>query len=92
MEDSIDVLLVGESLGVGDAVCGCVVNGLPSTVDLWDSLSQTSFIDSSDFLCSLPLRLSSIPVILVELFRDLNDGPRRLPPSPWNIEPSLAPL
>ncbi len=74
VENSIDVsLVVGGSLGTAGAVCGGVVNGLPSAVDLWDPLSPMSFIDSSEFLRSLPLRLSPIPAILVELFRDLND-------------------
>ncbi len=88
MEDSINILLVGEPFGPGVASCRGVVNGLSSTVDLRDSLSPMSFIDPSELLCSLTLCLSSVPGILGELFHDLNDRSGRLPSSPWNVEPS----
>ncbi len=83
--DSVDVSLLGGSLSTGDAVCGGVVNGLSSTVDLWDSLSSMSFIDPSELLCSFPLCLPSVPGILGELLCDFNDRPRRLPSSSWNV-------
>ncbi len=92
MENSVDIFLVGESLGTGNTVCGGVVNGLSSTVDLWDPSSRMAFIDSSERFRPFSLCLSPVSAILVELFRDLNDGPRRLPSSSWNIEPLLAPL
>ncbi len=89
MEDSIDVLLGGESLGAGIAVCGGVVNGLSLTVDLRDALSPMSFIDPPELLCSLTLCLPSVSGILGELFRDFNNGSWRLPSPPWNVKPSL---
>ncbi len=89
MGDPIDVLLIGESLGAGIAVCGGVVNGLSSTVDLRDPLSLISFIDPAELLCLLSLCLSSVPGILIELFCDLNDGSRGFPSSPWNVESSV---
>ncbi len=84
MYDPIDVLLSGESFGAGVAVCGGVVNSFPSAVDLWDSLVVISFIDSPELLSALVLRSPSVPVELVELFCDLNDGSWRLPSPSWN--------
>ncbi len=89
VEDSIDILLIGESLGAGFAVCGGVVNGLSSAVDLRDSLSPMSFINPSELLCSLMLCLPSVSGILGELFHDLDYRSWRLPSPPWNVEPSL---
>ncbi len=92
MEYYVDILLcVGKSLCTGDAVCTGVVNGLCSTVDLWDPLSGMSFIDSSDRLCPLSLCLSSVDGRLGELFRDFDDGSWRLPSPSWNIEPFPVP-
>ncbi len=88
-EDPIDVLLTGESLSAGVAVCRGVVNGLSLAVDLWDSLSPMSFIDPSELLCSLTLCLPSVPGKLGELFCNFNNRSWRLPSSPWNVEPFL---
>ncbi len=87
VEDSIDELLIGESLGAGVTVCRGVVNGLSSTVDLRDSLSLMSFINSSELFCSPTLCLPSVSGILGELFHNLDDRPWRFPSPPWNVEP-----
>ncbi len=86
MCDPIDILLGRESFGAGVAVCGGVVNGFPSAVGLGDSLFVASFIDSSEPLSALVLRSSPVPVKLVELLCDLNDGSWRLPSPSWNGE------
>ncbi len=87
VKDSVDMLLVRESLDAGVAACGGIVNGFSSTIDLWDPLSSISFINSSERLCSFTLCLSPVPVILIELLRDLEDRPRGLPSPPWDGEP-----
>ncbi len=61
IKDSIDRFLVRESLGAGVAVCGGVVNGIPSAVDLWDSLFVVSFIDSPELLSALSAPLAFYP-------------------------------
>ncbi len=87
MKDSIDMFLVRESLGTGVAACGGIVNGFSSTIDLQDSFSSMPFIDSSERFCSFTLCLSPVPVMLIELLRDLEDRPWGLASPPWNGEP-----
>ncbi len=86
VKDSVDILRLGESLSAGVAVCRGVVNGLSSTIDLRDPFSSMSFIDSSERLRSLSFCSSPLFVMLIELFCDVDNGPWRLPPPPWNGE------
>ncbi len=84
MKDPIDVFLVRKSFSANVAVCGGVINGLSSTVDLLNPSSPDSFVNPPELLRSLAFCLSSVPGKLVELLRDLNDGSWGFSPPSWN--------